>query len=131
MSTPNAATTHITEAPSSGTNDTTHITNPSPSKSTESPPLSSDATPSATSRVLQTTELLEAILLNLPMQQILLSQRTCKTFQDTVRGSLSLQRKIHFAPVKDEGQQPVVNPFLDYYRSKDPISRRGWQGDRL
>ncbi|SMY26761.1 unnamed protein product [Zymoseptoria tritici ST99CH_1A5] len=48
-------------------------------------------------KVLETPELLEAILMELPADRYLLfSQRTCRRFRDTIRGSVYLQRKLFF-----------------------------------
>ena len=52
-------------------------------------------------RVLNTTELLEMILLELPMRDILLSQRVDKNFETTIKHSLKLQRAVFLAPCPD------------------------------
>ncbi|KAF7192765.1 hypothetical protein HII31_05906 [Pseudocercospora fuligena] len=49
--------------------------------------------------VLSTVELLEAILLNLDTKTLLLSQRTCKTWQKVIAGSILLQEALFFRPV--------------------------------
>lgn len=67
---------------------------------------------SAASRVLQTTELLEAILAEMPNRQLLLSQRTCKIFLETIRGSSLLQRKLFLAPAGSVSDLPSFNPLL-------------------
>ncbi|KAK3637575.1 hypothetical protein LTR56_013578 [Elasticomyces elasticus] len=63
--------------------------------------------------VIETPELLEAILLDLGAQDreglktLLLSQRVCKTFMATIAGSVKLQRTLFFRPLQlpPEGAQ--------------------------
>jgi len=59
----------------------------------------------AAGRVLSTYELLENILLHLPLRQILLSQRISKSFRDLVQRSPNLRRVLFLKPVSDD----VVN----------------------
>ena len=64
-------------------------------------------------------ELLETILLNLGPRELLLSQRTCRTFRDTVQCSIRLKRKLFVEPDWTlEGQQ-----FQPYSISNFPGSR--------
>lgn len=49
-------------------------------------------------QVFNTTELVEAILLHLHPKDILLSQRVCRKFQNTIQGSLHLRRALFLAP---------------------------------
>lgn len=69
---------------------------------------------SATAQVLSTPELLEAILLHLPMQDLLLSQRVNKKFKGVIDGSIHLQRALFFEPIPQTGQNldPVINPLF-------------------
>ncbi|KAF2163199.1 hypothetical protein M409DRAFT_68520 [Zasmidium cellare ATCC 36951] len=53
---------------------------------------------SAASRVFNIPELLETILLNLSIKDLLLSQRTSRSFRYTVAGSIRLRRKLFFEP---------------------------------
>ncbi|EME80833.1 uncharacterized protein MYCFIDRAFT_85212 [Pseudocercospora fijiensis CIRAD86] len=48
--------------------------------------------------VLHTVELLQAILLSLDTKTLLLSQRTCKTWQDVIADSILLQEALFFRP---------------------------------
>jgi len=50
----------------------------------------------AAQAVFATTELLENVLVYLPMLDVLTSQRVCRAFRDTVDESLALQRKLFF-----------------------------------
>ena len=52
----------------------------------------------ATHAALDTTELLEAILVHVDMRTLLLSQRVSKTFEATIDGSLALQQTLNFKP---------------------------------
>lgn len=80
---------------------------------------------SATAKVFHTTELLEAILAEVPNQQLLLRQRTCKNFRDTIRGSLRLQRKLYFAATGSESDALIVNPLIDTFStSRVPCNAR-------
>ena len=42
------------------------------------------------SKAFQVTELLEAILLELPIKDLLLAQRINKQFKDTIKGSIKI-----------------------------------------
>ncbi|KAK3695940.1 hypothetical protein LTR37_018235 [Vermiconidia calcicola] len=54
-------------------------------------------------KALNTLELLETIMLQLPCQDLLVSaQRVCKMWQATVSNSISLQRALCFIPVKEK-----------------------------
>lgn len=77
----------------------------------------------AVSQVFGVAELLEAILVELPMRDLLLSQRVSKTFQLTIKGSTKLQRKLFFVPM-DPAQRRndvmpdilIVNPLVAEYK---------------
>ena len=68
----------------------------------------------STGRVLGTPELLEAILLRLPTQDLLLSQRVNKQFKDTITQSMRLQQALFLAPapVSVSGTEAIINPLL-------------------
>ena len=51
---------------------------------------------SSAKKVINTTELLEKILLNIETRMLLLSQRTSKAFRDTIADSNPLQRALYF-----------------------------------
>lgn len=57
-------------------------------------------------QVLDTTELLEVVLLGLENQTLLLSQRTNKKFRDVVKASSRLQKKLFFI-------QPTFEEVID------------------
>ena len=65
----------------------------------------------ACARVLATTELLEAVLLQLPMCDLLFAQGVSKRFDEVIAGSLAIQRALFFEPeAVDEsvaGEKPV------------------------
>ena len=54
--------------------------------------------PSAAERVFGTVELLESILTHLSSRDLLLSQRTVRSFRDTIQGSVILRRKLFLEP---------------------------------
>ncbi|CAK4027564.1 arginine N-methyltransferase SFM1 [Lecanosticta acicola] len=65
----------------------------------------------AGARLLHITELVEEILLHLPLCDILTSQATCRAFRNTVRGSIRLKRRLFLA--QDPNSTAVVlNPLL-------------------
>jgi len=70
----------------------------------------------AVKTVMATTELLEQILLHLPMRKILFAQRVSKRFQRVIEGSSGLQQKFFFTPQPDSNisrdTKPVINPLL-------------------
>lgn len=55
-------------------------------------------TMSATTKVLGTNELLEMILLKLPLRDVLLAQLVCKTWRADITASIDLQRALFFEP---------------------------------
>lgn len=63
-----------------------------------------------------TPELLETMLLELPMQDLLLAQRVCLRFKGTIDGSIKIRRALFFEPepVAKEGGAVAsrVNPLL-------------------
>lgn len=67
-------------------------------------------------QVLQTTELLELVLLELPPLDVLLAQRVSTFWRNAIRGSTKLQKLLFFLPVEGaEGLGPDVsfdNPML-------------------
>lgn len=70
----------------------------------------------AARQVADTVELLEAILLRLPAQDVLLSQRVTKHFKHVIDTSVPLQRKLFFQidppPTTTDRVQVTVNPLL-------------------
>ncbi|KAK4549687.1 hypothetical protein LTR36_004988 [Oleoguttula mirabilis] len=70
----------------------------------------------ATTAVFDTPELLEMILLKLPMADILHLQRTCPTRHAAVKTSIRLQRRLYFAAVPvgdwDKYNAGDYNPLL-------------------
>lgn len=62
-------------------------------------------------------EILEEVLLNLPIQDLLLSQRTCQRFRYLVASSKPLRRALFLEPAHHDGQLDdwrllKFNPFL-------------------
>jgi hypothetical protein len=71
-------------------------------------------------KVLNTTELLEAILVELPIRDLLFSQRVCRTFKDTIANSIRLQQALFLAAepsITEAAQlrlhQLTINPLFD------------------
>ena len=58
------------------------------------------------------TELLEAILLQVDVKTLLLSQAVNRDFQAIIKNSVKLQQKLFFVPVPDTGQESEPNPLL-------------------
>lgn len=68
---------------------------------------------STAQKTLDTPELLEAILLELPPQSVLLSQRVNKTFKVVTDGSIKLQQHLFFKQRTPQSTDKIqVNPFL-------------------
>jgi hypothetical protein len=59
--------------------------------------------------ITKTTELLEAILLELPPRDIIVSQRISTRFLDTIKGSLKLQRSLFTVPDSGSSSNIVAN----------------------
>lgn len=55
-------------------------------------------TDAARKAVLNTTELLEQIILCLPWKKIFVIQRTCQQFRDTIRSSTPIQQRMFLKP---------------------------------
>ncbi|KAK5683529.1 hypothetical protein LTS10_005062 [Elasticomyces elasticus] len=68
--------------------------------------------PNAGTRLTQTYELLQEILLMLPMEDVLLAQRVNKPFRSTITNSLPLQQKLFLAPLPAQPERPPINPLL-------------------
>ena len=83
-----------------GLEDRRHVAEngPRPAWSVESTSSFPDM-PAAVPRVLEIPELVERILLALPMQDLLLCQRTCKAWCDLVLKSPNIQRALFFLPL--------------------------------
>ena len=60
----------------------------------------------AKSRVFDTPELMEAILLQLPLKDALLSQRVSKQWRNTIVGSTKLQQLLFFRPMGELADRP-------------------------
>lgn len=65
-------------------------------------------------RLVQTYELLELCLLNLPNEDILLAQRVNKQFKSTIENSSQLQKKLFFAmdPTAGIDRRTKINPMF-------------------
>ncbi|KAK5683609.1 hypothetical protein LTS10_005142 [Elasticomyces elasticus] len=65
----------------------------------------------AGSRLTNTFELLEQVLLNVDMETAFFAQRVNRSFNSTIQNSRLLQQKLYFLPAEDDGL-PVLNPLL-------------------
>ncbi|KAK4896074.1 hypothetical protein LTR27_005931 [Elasticomyces elasticus] len=74
-------------------------------------PSSSVRTLDAGSRLTNTYESLEKILLDADMRTVLLAQRVSKTFGATINNSRKLQQKLYFMLAENESA-PQLNPLL-------------------
>ena len=81
---------------------------------------------SAGRRLIGIPELLEIILLCLPMRDLLLAQRVNHQFKNTINSSVHLQRALYFEALPIEPspngayEQPVVNPLLREELARPP-----------
>ena len=71
----------------------------------------------AAERALELPELLERILLLVPMRDLLLSQRVSKFWQALITNSLPLQQALFFKPAKNF--EPFIALLEDEHRDKD------------
>lgn len=77
--------------------------------------------------VLQTTELLEHILLWLPIKNLLLAGRICKRWRNVMQGSIKIQRALFLTPLPDSAGNALVNPFLLHTLASDSLlGVRSW-----
>lgn len=86
------------------------------------------------SKVLAIPELLETILLHLPARDLLLAQRTCKSFRDATKTSPLLQRKLFLTqePLLASGSNCGVkwNPLLKpWFKLLDPFWKANHESD--
>lgn len=87
----------------------------------------------AVRQVFETAELLQMMLLDLPMYQLFVIQRTSKTVRDTIAGSIKLERKMWLRPEDDKSSDQAAiklhnrNPLIDksIFISK-LIAQEGW-----
>lgn len=79
------------------------------------------AEPSAATKVLNTTELLEQILLGVDNKTLLLSQRVSKTFKDTIDRSVKLQRALFFQQDPEIQQAVERGEEVDHQREYNPL----------
>lgn len=99
-----------------------------PSNASQPVPAPS-APPKSTAEPLQVVELLELILLNLPMRELLLSQRVCRRWKDVITGSQALQRALYFLPEPDvECHSPSFTgkPISSYFRPNRLLEDAFW-----
>lgn len=83
-------------------------------------PVASISNPDSTSKdtsvmdeVLRTTELLEAILLELPVRDLLLANSVSKRFQQVIASSINIQQALFIRPeVRTAGIQRRLNPLF-------------------
>ncbi|GME43332.1 Peroxiredoxin OsmC-like protein [Neofusicoccum parvum] len=75
--------------------------------------------PSAATAVFHTTELLELILLSLPLPSILTASRVCHNWRAAISSSLPLQRALFFTPTQNRGPMLKLDP-----PGQPPVNRR-------
>ncbi|KAK3623061.1 hypothetical protein LTR56_021814 [Elasticomyces elasticus] len=88
----------------------------------------------ATNNVLDLPELLENILLQLPMRDLLFAQKVCKTWKLTIDTTLSIQKALFFAPgmVKDIAYIPPTHiPVPKWLGTPNSARREFSYSDRL
>ncbi|KAK4507884.1 hypothetical protein PRZ48_001619 [Zasmidium cellare] len=87
--------------------------------------------PTSASKALSITELLEDILLYLPIHQLSASKRVCRHFKSAIEGSLAIQKRLFLetGDISDsrldgelypsfqfaDGTMPLMNPMLHEY----------------
>lgn len=85
----------------------------------------------ASAQVMQIWELLEMILLHVPVQNVLLWQRVSKNWQKFIRNTPSLQYKIFFKPQAPKNmdmfmrKDMVYNPFFSFFGATKCLSDVG------
>ena len=84
--------------------------NPAKLKPRQSPPIQEYSV----FRVFATTELLEGILLQLPLHDMLRSQQVKKTFRATVQKSVEIKRALFLSSTEsiEPAANPLTNPFF-------------------
>lgn len=70
------------------------------------------ATTQAQQAVFNTYELLEHVLLHLPLTTLILINRVCRYWHDIINGSIDIQRALFLAPMPTSSETAVANPFF-------------------
>lgn len=78
--------------------------------------------PSAAQRVFGTVELLEHILLNVPLTNLFVLQRTNTTFKDTIDGSRRVKQRMFLETAPVNGSKAQWNPILESFFFKPKTS---------
>lgn len=73
-------------------------------------------------KLLGTNELLENILVRLPMKRLLLAQRVCKHWKALIDGSLRLQRALFMVPVPIPGGVLRLRNGCEFRGKRSPLS---------
>lgn len=73
-------------------------------------------------KILNTNELLENILVRLPIKKLLLAQRVCKHWKALITGSIRLQRALFMVPVPILGQVLKLKHGLELRSEKPEVS---------
>lgn len=81
---------------------------------------------------LEIPELIEAILLELPNQDLLLDQRVCQLWRDTITSSPTIQEKLFYKPLSISTISPDnplrINPMLSHLMLQSvPVDCRSGQ----
>ncbi|KAK5745773.1 hypothetical protein LTR17_001275 [Elasticomyces elasticus] len=75
----------------------------------------------AGSRLANTFELLEQVLLHTNMESALFAQRVNKSFRDTIKNSRLLRQKLYFLPIDGDDGALQFNPLLTKYAVLDRL----------
>ena len=79
--------------------------------------------PTPASQVFATTELLEGILLDLPMKDLLFVQGECTGWKAVIDASPKLQQALFFPPVTDKVSLPVLSTSPTERHSIEPACK--------
>ena len=92
------------------------------------------AAPTAKDRVLKTTEILESILLQLPIRDLLVSaQQVSQGWNIIIQSSPAIQEALFFQPPRTSDQEQIFNPLLQtsfapWFNNHDEINTQWISG---
>ena len=88
-------------------------------------------TDAARRAVFDTAELLEKILLHVPIKNIFVSQRVCRQFQDLVKTSVTLRQKLFLRAALPDDKMWKLSPRAEALREPTLISIPGMPADTV
>lgn len=98
----------------------------------EPEPIKTARAPALAQQVFGTTELLEEVLLKLPMKDLFMSQKVCKRWKAVLEQSIRIQRTIFFVPATTKDDSEVIGfEFPDHTLDPEPQRLAGGKDENI